>query len=123
MIDTSLIESSARPVEYLRDGFVGASGNVRDGINGRHSLAMAYRLLSSGVAAGAVAELRKNLGDSFQGRLRASAHTPVLSELLEAAAGVVTTPRAFAALLEHLERIEKQMAILGALRKAEPSHA
>jgi hypothetical protein len=37
------------PPEYLRQGFLTPDGKLRDGINGEHSLAIAYQTREQGV--------------------------------------------------------------------------
>ena len=41
--------SAIQPADYLKDGFFNEKGEIREGINGEYSLAMAYRLREENV--------------------------------------------------------------------------
>jgi hypothetical protein len=135
------------PAVYLRDGFTGANGNPLAGINGRYSLGMAYRLLTSGVTAEEVSAIRKEMAESFENDYREAGKAPkaplpsgwvlrlhdtaralgakaaALDELFTAAGNVVLDWTAYALLIKHLERIHQQMTLIAAFRKEEPAHA
>ena len=53
---------ATRPGDYLKNGFHDAQGDVFEGINGLHSLAMAYRLREEN----ADADQLKKLADGLQ---------------------------------------------------------
>lgn len=136
-----------RPADYFRDGFTDAAGELRAGINGEHSLGMAYRLLAAGMTADELAGVRKALSDSFESDFRAAGSDPAaplqpgaaarvrgaarnlggkaapLDELFDAASKVLPDWLALARLAQHLERIERQMELIAALKKAEPARA
>jgi hypothetical protein len=130
---------SCRPAEYLKLGFIDENGRLREGINGKYSLMMAYRLADYGVTGKEVLAFRKKLENDFDPgspealksalpadtvlRMR-NALRPLgvkaapLAELIEAASTQMSDWCAFALLAHHVERIGKQLCIVAGMRKA-----
>jgi hypothetical protein len=141
--DDGIIEKSemlsVKPQEYLSSGFLQADGEVREGINGEYSLAMAYRLKEEGTTAENLAQVTEKLydiaGDEAQDdpnkklsskavdgikRISQSAEVSksnTMSELFAAAGSWVTDWKNLAAFIVHLERIQAQTALLSELPK------
>lgn len=127
--------TQVRPEEYLSEGFLDASGEVRRGINGFCSLAIARRLFDAGAdpmdVKAAREALETVLSPEFErdpdGPLSEAARAAIagaatglgspgapLDEVCKAASAVVSDWRQAAALLGHLERITEQLALLKA---------
>lgn len=127
--------AQVRPEEYLREGFLDASGDVKRGINGFCSLAIARRLFDAGAdpldVKAAREVLETALSPEFErdpdGPLTEAARTAIaraaeglgasgaaLDEVCKAASAITTDWRQGAALLGHLERINEQLALVTA---------
>ena len=128
---------SVKPQEYLSNGFLQPDGEVREGINGEYSLAMAYRLKEEGATpenvgqvieklykiAGSEAQddsnkkLSSTAGDAIKQLSKSSevSKSNTLSELFQAAGSWLNDFKNLAAFIVHLERIQAQTALLSAL--------
>ncbi|MEW6364978.1 MAG: hypothetical protein AB1714_10100 [Acidobacteriota bacterium] len=128
---------SGDPAIYLRDGFYAADGSMREGIDGEHSLALAYRLRSEGLSLDGLDSLLQAVGDIVDAHAGNDVETgeePIsaggmkafdqlgtrpevtrsaaLTSVLSAAHPWVRTWRDYAALAIHLERARSQLALL-----------
>ncbi len=141
--DDGIIEKSemlsVKPQEYLSHGFLEPNGEVREGINGEYSLAMAYRLKEEGTTPENLGQVTEKLydiaGDEAQDdpnkKLSSKAVDAIkqvsqsaevsksntMTELFEAARSWVTDWKNLAAFIVHLERIQAQTALLFELPK------
>lgn len=127
--------AQVRPEEYLSEGFLDASGEVKRGINGFCSLAVARRLFDAGAdpleMKAAREALEAALSPEFErdpdGPLSEAARTAIaraaeglgasgaaLDEVCKVAATVASDWLQGAALLGHLARINEQLALLTA---------
>lgn len=128
---------SVKPQEYLSNGFLQPDGEVREGINGEYSLAMAYRLKEEGTTPENVGQVIEKLyqvagseaaddpnkklsatsADAIKQLSRSSevSKSNTMTELFEAAGSWVNDFKNLAAFIVHLERIQAQTALLSAL--------
>ncbi len=128
-------KADIRPSEYLAGGLVDDEGKLLEGINGEHSLAMAYRLRDDGYKPAEFETFRKRLaasveaflpaagegGSPFDKKARAALleaaagfrdECSIMNELILAAEGHIVDWRSFARFMEHLERINAQLALV-----------
>jgi hypothetical protein len=139
--DDGIIEKSemlsVKPQEYLSNGFLQPDGEVREGINGEYSLAMAYRLKEEGTTPENVGQVIEKLyqvagneaaddpnkklsstsADAIKQLSRSSevSKSNTMTELFEAAGSWVNDFKNLAAFIVHLERIQAQTALLSTL--------
>lgn len=128
------------PKDYLRNGFFASDGQVREGINGQCSLAMAYRLREDGLVVEDLQRIVDKLDGLTSGERRFAPNGPLgeaivselrdlwnsdvvgrsaaLAELSEALRPLVTDWKNFAAAAVHIQRIMAQLALLTAVRGA-----
>ena len=135
---------ASRPAEYLKDGFLDESGNLRSGINGEFSLGIAYQLRADGVTSDDVQEYRDRIEEALETHVPAGEELAVeepvdrgartaiqevarelrgrcelVGEILEAGESVLTNWKSLACLMEHIERIHAQVAIIQAHTESE----
>jgi hypothetical protein len=125
--------------EYLSNGFLQPDGEVREGINGEYSLAMAYRLKEEGITPENIGQVIEKLyqiagseaQDDPNKKLSSTALDAIkqlsksseisksnaMNELFGAAGSWVNDWKNLAAFIVHLERIEAQTALLSELPK------
>lgn len=130
---------SVKPQEYLSNGFLQPDGQVREGINGEYSLAMAYRLKEEGITPENIGQVIEKLyqiagseaQDDPNKKLSSTALDAIkqlskssevsksnaMNELFEVAGSLVNDWKNLAAFIVHLERIEAQTALLSELPK------
>ena len=125
---------AVQPQEYLSEGFLNPDGQVKEGINGEYSLAMAYRLKEEGGTADELMKLTERLYDlagdegelepdsklsqkaiaAFQALPRSPevSKSKALSELFEASNSFITDWKNLAAFIVHIERIQAQVSLV-----------
>jgi hypothetical protein len=130
---------SVKPQEYLSNGFLQSDGQVREGINGEYSLAMAYRLKEEGITSDNIGQVIEKLyqiagseaQDDPNKKLSSTALDAIkqlskssevsksnaINELFGAAGSLVNDWKNLAAFIVHLERIQAQIALLSELPK------
>lgn len=128
--------------DYLSQGFFTANLQLRAGINGAHSLAMAKRCRSENISAeklkvtfqslhllldeqlDASIDDAEKLSDKVYEKLRRFAlgqdvqDSPLLSEFFALSPDIIKHQRDLRALLQHLERIMVQLSLLSALAES-----
>lgn len=129
--------AAANPAEYLNGGFFSDSGQVREGINGSCSLALAYRLRDERVRPEQIRELIDRVDEAVGGKRSFLADDPLPQEVSAALAGLwdagrshsspsvrslfiaaqphVTDWKSLAAFALHLQRVLSQLALLAAV--------
>lgn len=132
-----------QPRDYLREGFFAPDGQLREGINGYYSLAMAYRCREEGLTPDRLKRLTDELariaerhapvgideaGQPLTSEVLSSlqqirndadvVQSPTLTALFEAASPWIQDWKNFAAFALHLERIMAQLALLLAIPQA-----
>jgi len=130
---------SVKPQDYLSNGFLQPDGQVREGINGEFSLAMAYRSREEGITPENLRQLNDKLYEiagsegqddpdkklssaALEAIPKLSKSTEVsksntLSELFEAARPWLKDWKTLAAFIVHIERIQAQLALILELPK------
>ena len=128
---------STKPSDYLKNGFFDADGEFYEGINGEHSLGMAYRLREEGIGPDRLEKIVNQLESimdsqdesidenpeqpldvksvGLQERLAQNpdvAGSSALKEIFAAAGPSIRTWKGLAALAVHLRRIMSQLALL-----------
>ena len=141
-MSTELVEVNLAEVhasDYLSAAFLDSPAVTREGVDGQYALAMAYHALNAGVDAAELRQVRDEIADENgpafvaaggsgdapeqaresirRAASRWTERCPELAELFTLAASLVTTWRAYSALLFHVDRISKQVAIISGLRK------
>ena len=105
------------PADYLRQGFLTTDGKLRDGINGEHSLAIAYQNREEGVDLDQFKQMLQQISTSKPDmpELRKqiqSLQSNALNNLLQASERWFGDPNQYAAFVSHLRRIQNQLALL-----------
>src|SRR5262245_76258 len=131
-----------KPVDYLNNGFFDEDGEIREGINGYYSLAMAYRCREEKYSPDSLKEVNdeidrltekqpasindepdqaidtealKELDKIF--KRKAALDSKTLTGIYAAARPTIKTWRDYAGLAMHLDRILSQLALLVNLPK------
>jgi hypothetical protein len=125
------------PRNYLKQGFFAPDGQLRPGLNGEYSLAMAYRCREEGLSPDTLKAITDAIGAAVPASARVSEgdppvepvvlnalaqvhrrneveRSPALSGLLSSADPWIKTWRGLSALVVHLQRITAQLALLKA---------
>ena len=105
------------PSDYLREGFLDTDGELRQGINGKHSLAVAYQTREEGVDLDRFQQVIQQINPGKPDVLMLrdkiqSLNSPALNKLLQASEPWFGDARQYAAFVLHLKRILNQLALL-----------
>jgi hypothetical protein len=140
-MSTQVVEvnmAEVRAADYMNAAFLQSPGVTQAG-DGQCALAMAYHAINGGVSDAEVRDVRDAIADENAQAFLAAAgmgeapeqvresvriagrqfaeRSPQFAELFEVAAPLLTTWRAYGAFVLHLDRIQKQVALITGLRK------
>lgn len=105
------------PNDYLHQGYLTAEGKLRDGINGIHSLAIAYQCREEAVDLERFQEAMQqisagNLDMPVLKEKIESLHSAALKKVFQASESWISDRKQYAAFVSHLQRILSQLALL-----------
>jgi hypothetical protein len=125
---------SVKPQDYLSKGFLTSDGQVREGINGEYSLAMAYRLKEEGLTPDQTSKVIEKLYEiaakesqqdpdsklsastieAFQKFVKSPevSKSKTITEVFEASKPWIVDWKNLSAIIVHLERMQSQLALL-----------
>jgi hypothetical protein len=108
---------NVRPYDYLRHGFLTEQRVMRDGINGVHSLAMAYQCRMEEINLDEFQRVvdqisKSSVASPANEKLLASLKSSVITNLWKAAEPWLKDPAQYKAFVSHLRRILQQTALL-----------